>query len=774
MRLWNARDGTPIGDLGPGDDVVFSPNGDLMAVAQRNRGLKIWDAGAGRPLHALSAGEFPKFSGGGKYLVAAAGDGVAIIEARTGRRAFALRPWPAGSGAAGIAFSRDESRLAVQVEAGVQVLDASTGATLLRLPRIEAGVDRLAFSRNGERLLVLGRELATAELWDIRARRKIATLGAAGIVSDAKFGPDDTRIAAAFNDDGKRTFAAKLWDGATGREIATLQGHAYSVKGIEFSADATRVVTYADDHRLKLWNAETGVLVADLAGHAAPVERVVFSPDGRSILSLTRQETHVPFDFTARLWDAQSGRLLAVLEHQGAEVEAGFSRDGKWIFTDANVWSHTAGAALDVVSITVDTSDTPVAVAPNGTHVAVAASHDVNLWDTANGSLVSVLKGHGAAINAVAFDPQGARLATASADMTARIWSLRSNERVRILDGHAQPVRKAYFSGGGTRLVTESEDETARVWDAGTGSLLSTVKEVAGEAARTAISQDGRFLVAVAGALGESMGRLLDATTGAQLADLGRADGAVFNAAGSRMVAVCGCEAQLWDVAARKALQTLGSITDAGRVVFSSDGKRLVTYLAPTMTLRDGQTGREIKALDDFPFGASASFSADDSRILVWASGQATSQNLVKIYDARTGELLMPKDEREIGQPNLSHAAFSSDEKKIVISHSQGIARLLDAATLDVLAEFNAATDADMAAVLSRDGTRLIGRLSDPAGGRTRIVVWRVFRTAQALVTFAKDFAPRCRDEMTGRRPRGASSQWCNEDSWRRAASGDL
>ena len=65
-----------------------------------------------------------------------------------------------------------------------------------------------------------------------------------------------------------------------------------------------------------------------------------------------------------------------------------------------------------------------------------------------------------------AFSPDGKRIVTASADLTARIWDAASGKPISDhLRGHMDWVNSAAFSPDGERVVTASNDFTARIWD---------------------------------------------------------------------------------------------------------------------------------------------------------------------------------------------------------------------------------------------------------------------------------------------------------------------
>jgi WD40 repeat protein len=104
---------------------------------------------------------------------------------------------------------------------------------------------------------------------------------------------------------------------------------------------------------------------------------------------------------------------------------------------------------------------------------------------------------HRATVNIVRFSADGRRLATSSADGTARVWDARTGRSVAVLTGHQDPVFDADLTGDGRFLVSGSADRTAKLWSVDSGQLIGNLGGHDGSVDTVRFTPDGRRILTV-------------------------------------------------------------------------------------------------------------------------------------------------------------------------------------------------------------------------------------------------------------------------------------
>jgi WD40 repeat protein len=96
------------------------------------------------------------------------------------------------------------------------------------------------------------------------------------------FSPDSKRLASHSGD-----HTVKLWDPATGQELANLVGHQREVYTVAFHPDGSRIATTGPDGFVKIWNTQTGVELLNLRNdpERSTGTALVFTPDGNRLAS---------------------------------------------------------------------------------------------------------------------------------------------------------------------------------------------------------------------------------------------------------------------------------------------------------------------------------------------------------------------------------------------------------------------------------------------------------------------------------------------------------
>jgi WD40 repeat protein len=278
LRAWSIdlRDGRVLRttklDGAPGLEVnstSLSPDGSRFAATTVliTRGLIqqstfVWDVATGRVVLARGGQSLTEdnavalFPAGDRLVTAALGTGAAATPIQPG----------------------DLVARASAVSSSLRVWDVRTGDELPSLGVVSGVVSTLRLSRDGSRLAVSAKQVASpidVVVLDVGTGKPIGTLGHSGDTK-AVFAPDGQTIAAG------TTGGVRVWAASGGTEHWTFAGEA----GItSFSPDGTDVVAAMADRSIVVLDAGTGRLKARLLGSAASVTGVSVTASGKAIVS---------------------------------------------------------------------------------------------------------------------------------------------------------------------------------------------------------------------------------------------------------------------------------------------------------------------------------------------------------------------------------------------------------------------------------------------------------------------------------------------------------
>jgi WD40 repeat protein len=573
------RDTAAAGDTGV-DDMALSPDGTNL-VAGRSGGAQIWDLST-RTVRSV----LPVVRGS---VVVAYGERNRIATTS----GWSTQIWDASSGAPvstvgndaqvrDLVFDPRAERLAtVDTEGTARIWDVDRQALLTRFP-VSGQPRTVTFDRDGRRLAT-GDTDGTATIWDPTTGGRLQDFrGHDGAIEAIAFSPDGSLVATASQDS-----TARIWNAATGQQMATLSGHTNSVFWAGFTPDGERVATTSADGTAKLWDARSGTLLLTLTGHTNPIGTGAFAPRGATLITAS-------WDGTIKIWDAttpHSGSIAGLAFRPGTgDVLATGSAD-----TTAKLWDvgpaagptctpGTTGPATTDRTVRYTLHEThgvgAVAFSPDGALLATASTDKtIKLWNVESGQQVTTLVGHGATVNGMSWNPEGNVLATAAADGVI-LWDVPSGRIVRrLVEASPTEVYSVAFDPDGARVATGDQYGTLTIWDVASAQVTASFTPHLGPIFKVAFSpQRGSGLLATASldrtarlwnAENEQIGRFDHDNTVRDLA---------FSPDGRRLAtASWDRKVTVRDVQSGRLQLTISHSAQVNNVAFSPDGSRLAT-----------------------------------------------------------------------------------------------------------------------------------------------------------------------------------------------------
>jgi WD40 repeat protein len=787
-RLWDADNGAQLALLEsqgvPAKRAVFNPDQSRILTTTGTGPANLWDARTGTELAVIGAGAAPisgaEFSPDGARILTFSKLDTHLWDSRTAESVATLGPVLAGPQS----FSADGSRFVSfgLMNGDVRLWSAISGQELSRF-RDVPDILFPALSSDGTHVFTWSSMSGAARIWDASSARQLCRLGESSRLLQAEPSPDGSRVVAwgeygdvhlwdanschdlallasdpdaigsdfgqhraVFSPDQTRLVTEwHLFDTVTGQKLSELSGDAHAV----FGPTSQRLVTYGG--RAILWDAVSGRQVAVLP-HEARVNDVAFSLDGSRILTASE-------DGTARLSSNADGKELAVFRgHEAPVTHASLSADGRRVLTTsadgtARVWD--AGEGAEITSVNGQPGAVRGALfSADGSRVLIASGNNaVRPWGfaVAEGRPIASVGGDLSGVSNVSFDSGGTRIAVAFADGTVRVFDAATGAELAVLRGHKKAF-SAVFSRDGKWLLTLGADYRIVVWDVSKG-MAQGVLQHEGGLHSAEVSADGTRVITVALGATEApgvyrrMAYLWEMPSAKKLSTFREAGSAVslamFSPDGNRVLT--GGEngvAHLWTADNGRELAVLpqheGFVSEAA---FSADGRRLVTVAYDRVALLlDPVSGRQIARLEQPLWVRHIRMARDGSRVLSLPAGP----DPIRVWDTASGRQIASL----AGHQGFVQGAEISPDGKFAVTFSQsdGTARLWDIDTGHQLVVLRRG-DRIERATFSPDGTRLLLVSGD---GSARL--FPVFGSGQELIAHARAVSPRKLSEQDRRR----------------------
>jgi eukaryotic-like serine/threonine-protein kinase len=434
VEVWDAESCNLVESLiGHADALTcaaFSPLGNVIASAGRDRSIRIWDADTYKEKQ--------------------------ILRGHTGD----IRS---------LAFSPDGKHLATGSEdASIRVWRVSDGELQHILRGNTADVTSVAYDPSGKRL-VSGGEDGAVRIWDAIKDPEALTLRDHGAwVTSVAFSRDGHWLASGGHDK-----IVRLWDRHKPESAPLVLGpHKKDVWCVAFSPDGASLAVGTGDWETEaavgevwVWEIATA-RVRKLKTAVSQIWSVAYSADGQ-YLAMGGGEDFSPGE--VRVWDVRTGVTLKSLPTdkgvhtvafnlEGDRLAALVCVEGTLAFWDTKTWSPNSNIKLGSWAAWY------FVLSPDGKNVAIGASDQTaQIWDLQTREQLLALPGHASDVNALAYSPDGLRLVTGSYDQTVKLWDLATGQETLTLKGHTRFVSSIAFDG--RHLVSGSADGTLRIWD---------------------------------------------------------------------------------------------------------------------------------------------------------------------------------------------------------------------------------------------------------------------------------------------------------------------
>lgn len=407
--------------------IVFSPNGDIIAISTVVGTLGLWNASTGKIIKMLIRNEdieefdplvsrFPVFSPDGKMIAIEQGNET------------------------------------------VWIWNTSTGEHITTLTGHEGTLKLPVFSPNGKTIAtkthIRSSKGGTIRLWDVDTGENIMMFSYPDYYPWFVYSPDGKTVATNYSDN-----TIRLWDTTTGENINTFRGHTEKPSYMMYGQDGKTLVTHSKDSSVRLWDTTTGENVKTVKLPTSSSTQLVRSPDG-DIHAIASNS----WDRTVEFWNITTRQHLKTLPKHNEGITKNLREAfSEWFPSKKPPFRFPDHISWKIASPTFDT-------------LAVVIEYDkVRLWNLNTGKPIGKpihLKdqhvSRSSQIGNVFYSPDGKMLATYPRSYKGhlRLWKASTGKLMKtypwLTSLYSEGIK---FSPDSRKILTEHTDGTVLLWD---------------------------------------------------------------------------------------------------------------------------------------------------------------------------------------------------------------------------------------------------------------------------------------------------------------------